>query len=63
MNIQVVDFNDCPPEFVEPPPSYTVPEDVITGSVLVDFTVSDCDSGLNGANGSRFSIIAGTLMT
>ena len=59
VNIQVVDFNDCPPEFVEPPPSYTIPEDAILGSVLVDFTINDCDSGLNGANGSRFSIIAG----
>ena len=59
VNIQVVDFNDCPPEFVEPPPSYTIPENVISGSVLIDFVIDDCDSGLNGANGSRFSIIAG----
>ena len=63
MNIQVVDFNDCPPEFIEPPPSYTIREDAITGSVVVDFNVNDCDSGLNGVNGSRFSIIAGMLNT
>ena len=63
VNIQVVDFNDCPLEFVQPPPSYTIPEDAILGSVLVDFTINDYDSGLNGANGSRFSIIAGRLIT
>ena len=62
MNIQVVDFNDCPPEFAEAPPSYSIPEDAIIGSVLIDFTISDCDSGLNGVNGSRFSIIAGMLI-
>ena len=62
VNIQVVDFNDCPPEFAEPPPSYIIPEDAITGSVLVDFTINDCDSGLNGVNGSRFSIIAGMVI-
>ena len=61
VNIQVMDFNDCPPEFVEPPPSYTIPEDAAPGSVLVGFTVSDCDGGLNGVNGSRFSIIAGIM--
>ena len=60
MNVQVLDFNDCPPEFIEPPTSYSIDENSAIGSVLVDFDVSDCDDGLNGVNGSRFSIIAGT---
>ena len=59
MNIQVEDFNDCPPVFVNPPPSVNVREDATMGSVLVTFEIRDCDSGLNGPNGTRFSIIAG----
>ena len=60
VDVQVMDFNDCPPEFIGPPPSYNIDENSGIGSVLVDFDVNDCDDGLNGVNGSRFSIIAGT---
>lgn len=59
VNIQVEDFNDCPPVFVNPPASVSVRENATLGSVLVTFEIRDCDSGLNGPNGTRFSIIAG----
>ena len=59
VNVQVLDFNDCPPEFIDPPPSSNIDENSRVGSVLFDFNVNDCDDGLNGVNGSRFSIIAG----
>ena len=45
--------------FVDPPPSRNIREDSVAGSVVFTFTVDDCDGGLNGVNGSRFSIIAG----
>ena len=63
VNIRVLDFNDCPPVFVDPPPSRNIREDSVMGSVVFTFTVNDCDGGLNGVNGSRFSIIAGLLLT
>ena len=63
VNIQVLDFNDCPPEFIDPPTSRNIREDSVTGSVVFTFTVDDCDGGLNGVNGSRFSIIAGISFT
>ena len=55
----VVDFNDCPPTFVNPPRFLSLPEDVNINSLITTYTVQDCDSGLNGVNGTRFSIIAG----
>ena len=55
----VEDFNDCPPEFIEPPSSFTVREDADENSLLLTFRVNDCDGGLNGVNGTRYSIIAG----
>lgn len=57
--IQVQDFNDCPPLFDNIATSRTVLESDAVGTVLVTFEVTDCDSGLNGENGTRFSIIAG----
>ena len=62
VNVQVLDFNDCPPEFIEPTASYNIDENSDIGSVLFDFDVNDCDDGLNGVNGSRFSIIAGMYL-
>ena len=59
VNIEVLDFNDCPPEFVNPPLFETVSENSTAGSIIADYEVTDCDSGLNGLNGTRFSIIAG----
>ena len=59
VGITVLDFNDCPPEFENPPDSFSVQENSNVGSVIVEYTVMDCDSGLNGENGTRFSIIAG----
>lgn len=59
VEIEVLDFNDCPPIFVTPPASTTVLEDAVNGSVIVEYTITDCDSGLNGVNGTTFSIIAG----
>lgn len=53
------DFNDCPPEFIGAPTSMTLLENTTRGSVVVDLNVEDCDSGDNGVNGTRFSIIAG----
>ena len=61
VNIPVLDFNDCPPEFVNPPSSVSVLENATINSLLVAYEVSDCDSGLNGPNGTRFTIIAGAL--
>lgn len=55
----VVDFNDCPPEFVNPRTRVTVRENAIINSVLEIYSVRDCDSGLNGVNGTRFSIVTG----
>ena len=55
----VVDFNDCPPVFVNPSPVMAVPENAAINSVVQTYSVQDCDSGLNGVNGTRFSIIAG----
>ncbi len=55
----VVDFNDCPPEFVNPPRFISHPEDININSVINTYTVQDCDSGLNGVNGTVFSIIVG----
>lgn len=60
MFFTVVDFNDCPPEFLNPPAEVRVREDIGVNSVLTTFSVRDCDSGLNGVNGTRFSIITGT---
>ena len=62
MSIEVEDFNDCPPVFINNPMSSTIGEDQTSGSVLVTFMVSDCDSGDNGVNGTRFSIIAGVCV-
>ena len=60
VDIQILDFNDCPPEFLNPPSSMEVAEETVgVGSIIADFEVNDCDSGLNGRNGTRFSIIAG----
>lgn len=59
MIVEVQDFNDCPPNFINPPMSESILEDAANGSVIHTFTVSDCDSGINGVNGTRFSIIAG----
>ena len=59
LTIQVQDFNDCPPLFDNVQTSLTVLEDAPDGTVLVTFEVTDCDSGLNGENGTRFTIIAG----
>lgn len=59
VNIQVEDFNDCPPMFTNPPTSLSLLENATSGTVLNTFVVRDCDSGLNGPNGTRFSIIAG----
>ena len=42
-----------------PPATLSLLENATSGSVLNTFVVSDCDSGLNGPNGTRFSIIAG----
>ena len=53
------DFNDCPPEFINRATVVMVPEDIVMNSVLETFSVQDCDSGLNGVNGTRFSIITG----
>lgn len=61
MSFQVQDFNDCPPVFVNHPTSVTVAENNNVNSVLQIFAVQDCDSGINGANGTLFSIISGTL--
>ena len=48
------------PEFLNPLPSMEVPEETVgMGGIVTDFEVDDCDSGLNGLNGTRFSIIAG----
>ncbi len=64
VNIVVQDFNDCPPVFVNLPPSgsVSIAEGVSKGTVLETFQVSDCDSGDNGVNGTRFTIIAGENM-
>jgi len=61
VNIQVEDFNDCPPMFTNPPTSLSLLENATSGTVLNTFVVRDCDSGLNGPNGTRFSIIAGNV--
>ena len=63
VNIQVEDFNDCPPMFTNPPTSLSLLENATSGSVLHTFMVSDCDSGLNGPNGTRFFVIAGKACT
>lgn len=64
VEIQVLDFNDCPPEFVNPLPSMEVAEETVgVGSIVTQFEIDDCDSGLNGRNGTRFSIIAGEFKT
>ena len=57
----VVDFNDCPPVFLNPDTRVRVDEDLIINSVLQEFRVRDCDSGLNGVNGTRFEILTGNL--
>lgn len=59
MFFTVVDFNDCPPEFVNPITDIALPEDVNLNGILQTYTVQDCDSGLNGVSGTRFTIIAG----
>ncbi len=62
VNVAVQDFNDCPPEFAtNVPESVSIAEGEGQGSVLVTFKVNDCDSGDNGVNGTRFTIIAGKL--
>ena len=41
-----------------------VPEETVgVGSIVAQFEVEDCDSGLNGRNGTRFSIIAGEFVS
>jgi hypothetical protein len=57
----VVDFNDCPPMFVNAQPTMPVFEDTAINSVIQTYSVQDCDSGLNGVNGTRFSIITGDI--
>lgn len=59
VSFQVRDFNDCPPEFINPLTVIPVPENAILSTVLETFIVQDCDSGSNGVNGTRFTIIAG----
>lgn len=54
-----MDFNDCPPEFVNPRTEVRVEEGLVVNSVLETFSVRDCDSGMNGVNGTRFSIVTG----
>ncbi len=62
VTITVQDFNDCPPEFANNiPGSVGIAEGEGNGSILVTFEVNDCDSGDNGVNGTRFTIIAGKL--
>lgn len=58
---QVEDFNDCPPVFVNHPTSVMVTENNNANSVIQTFAVQDCDSGINGVNGTLFSIISGTI--
>ena len=53
------DFNDCRPEFVVPDPEVSVLEDAALHTVVYTFTVHDCDSGLNGVDGTRFNILTG----
>ena len=59
VTFQVEDFNDCPPVFVNHPTSITLTENNNINSVIQRFAVQDCDSDLNGVNGTRFSIISG----
>lgn len=63
VEIEVLDFNDCPPTFVTPLTSTTVLENAVNGTVIVEYTVRDCDSGRNGVNGTTFTIIAGTALS
>ncbi len=58
-----MDFNDCPPEFVNPGTEMQVPEDAALNSVIQSYSVQDCDSGLNGVAGTRYSIITGEHST
>ena len=55
------DFNDCRPEFVVPDPEVSVLEDAALHTVVYIFTVHDCDSGLNGVDGTRFNILTGIM--
>ncbi len=58
VTVSVTDFNDCPPVFnvIDDP---EIEEDQGVGSLLATFSVNDCDSGINGLNGTRFTIVAG----
>ncbi len=56
---EVVDFNDCPPEFLNPSPLVSIPEGSTLNSILTTYTVQDCDSGLNGIDGVMLSIVTG----
>lgn len=59
MVFNIMDFNDCRPEFLNPPLRTLVAEDALNNSVLERYSVRDCDSGLNGVDGTRFSIVTG----
>ena len=61
INVTVLDFNDHTPVFVNPVTSVPILEGVAIGTVLTEFNVIDGDSGDFGADGVRFSIVAGTF--
>lgn len=59
----VEDFNDCPPMFFGVPAAgVRVLENVTINTLIHTLNVTDSDTGLNGREGTRFTIIAGQLL-
>ncbi|VDN27086.1 unnamed protein product [Cylicostephanus goldi] len=54
LEIQVVDVNDNPPQFTNPPSVLTIPESSPVGSAITKLTTRDVDTGISGM--ARFSV-------
>ncbi|ETN63913.1 hypothetical protein AND_004358 [Anopheles darlingi] len=61
IRVKVLDQNDNFPEFGRPIYEIDVPENVSTGTVLVQISATDVDSGSYGTRGIRYTNLTGSI--
>ncbi|XP_053680882.1 cadherin-23 [Anopheles nili] len=61
VRVQVLDQNDNFPEFLQPVYEIDVPENVTTGTALVQIQATDGDSGAYGTEGIRYTNLTGSI--